>query len=306
MNRLLTSRTTHVWATLLILLLTVPTMAAAYDRVGIYFDEAYQDYTLDVPEANTIVTGYLVLNDPDTEAGVAGWELCVGIEGPGMFLSWELEGQTINVETPPCFQVGVGDAPLPGGAQVLLATFTMLVQNPYPVTLTVGPIGHPSIPDEMAYLTNGEPQEIRTLYSSSGEPAVAWINQNMPGAVIEPSQVYYQEVAVGHSVTRTVTVTNPGGGPLVLDIAIEGSGAFYLPSVSGPRTVYAGQTLEIPVVFHPQDIQYYTASLTFGNSLASPVMLNVPAGSPSWPGTSPLIWFLSKSPLGPPWLWICS
>ncbi len=123
----------------------------------------------------------------------------------------------------PCFQVGVGDAPLPGRAQVLLATFTMLVQDPYPITLTVEPVNHPSIPGEMAYLTNDEPQEIRELYSSTGEPAVAWINQGMPGAVIEPSEVDYQEVAVGYSETRIVTVHNPGGGPLVLDIGIEGS-----------------------------------------------------------------------------------
>ena len=291
MNHQLIRRTVHFWVVFLALLTLLPTVAAAEDLVGIFFDEDYQNLTLAVPEANTVVTGYLVLLEPNSGAGVAGWELCAGIEGPGMFLSWELAGQTINVQTAPCFQVGVGDAPLPGGAQVLLATFTMLVQEPLPITFTIEPIYHPSIPDQMAYLTADDPGEIRAMLPVTGDREVAWINQNAPGAVVEPSQVYFEEVPVGYTVTRNVTVHNPGGGPLILDVRLEGSGSFYLSDISGPRTVYPGETLTIPVNFHPLDVQQYQGTLTLGNPLAPSVMLQGYGREPvvSWEVDSELV-----------------
>ena len=269
-----TSGTTRVWAISLFLLLIVPTLAQAEDQVGIYFDEAYQNFSIEAPAPNTIITGYLVLNDPADNAGVAGWELCADIEGPGQFLSWELEGQTINIETAPCFQVGIGDYPLPLGPRVLLATFTLLVMEPLPISISVNPIYNASIPGEMAYLTDSDPSEIRVLHSASGNPSVAWINQQMPGAVIEPSQLNFDYVPLFNDATQTVSVYNPGGGPLFLDIELDGDAAFTLTTVSGPQTVNGGETLEIPVLFHPTEVGYFTTSLVFNHSLADNVFIN--------------------------------
>lgn len=255
------------------LLLVLPTLATATDLVGIYFDEDYQNHSIQISQPNTIVTGYLVLQDPSSAAGVAGWELCVGIQGPGMLISWELAGQTINVETPPCFVVGVGDAPLPGGAQVLLGTFTMLVQEPEPITLSIEPVYFASIPGEMAYVTNDDPGEILAMYPTSGYADVAWINQEAPAADIYPLVLNYQEVAVGDFVDLTVTVANPGGGPLLLDLNITGDETFHLTDVYGVQVIYPGEELEIPVRFTPSVIRLYEGTLTFGNTLAPPVPL---------------------------------
>jgi len=273
MSRQFVSGPTWIQALSLILLLTIPAMAAAFDQVGIYFDESYNNYTISAPQANTIVTGYLVLNDPNNGSGVAGWELCADIEGPGMFLSWDLAGQTINIETAPCFQVGVGDAPLPGTTRILLATFTLLVQEPLPIAITVNPIYHASFPGEMAYLTNDDPSEIRVLSSASGEPAVAWINHDLPGAEVEPPHVFFEDVALFNQATRIVSVHNPGGGSLIMDIELVGDSEFHLPSVFGPTTVNGGETLEIPVSFTPTEVTLFTASLVFNNSLAPNVMV---------------------------------
>lgn len=286
-------------ALFLILLLSLPTVATAWDEVGIYFDEDYLNYNLNVTQPNTMVTGYLVLNEPNTMAGVAGWELCVDITGPAMFVGWELEGQTINVETPPCFVVGVGDAPLPGGAQVLLATFTMLVTEALPVTLSVEPVYFASIPGEMAYLTNDDPQELRILNSATGMPEVAWINQNVPVAVVDPPHVHFGEVPVGYTEECIVTVSNIGGGSLVLDIEIVGgSGAFQLTNVQGPQVVYGGHSLEIPVIFHPTEVQFYEGIMTLGSGLAPNVMVRGDGRQPhlAWEVVPELIF--EETPVG--------
>jgi hypothetical protein len=265
-----------IWtrALFLLLLLSLPGVAAANDQVGIYFDDYYENYSLNVPEANTIVTGYLVLKDPSTPHGIAGWELCVDLDGPATFLSWQLEGQIINVLEEPCFQVGVGDAPLPGGDQVLLATFTVLVQDLLPVTFSVGPITHESIPGEMAYLANSDPLELHPMFSATGEPEVAWINQYVPYAVIDPPYVNFGVIPLTYTEERLVTVYNTGGGPLVLNVEIfGGDGVFHLTSVQGPHTVQAGQSLPIPLLFQPTAVQPYEGALTFGNPIAEDVPL---------------------------------
>ncbi len=279
-------------ALLFLLLLVIPISATAYDQVGIYFDDDYQTYAINVPQPNTIVTGYLVLDEPATGAGVAGWELCVDIDGPAIFLNWELEGQTINIDTPPCFIVGVGDAPLPGQERVLLATFTMMVQEALPIVLTVQPVYHASIPGEMAYLTHEDPPEIRPLYSATGEPEVAWINQGVPVAQVEPPDVHFGEIPVDSTEERIVSVSNIGGGALVLDIdLVGGSGAFHLPTISGSHTVFGGHTLEIPIIFHPDNAQFYEGILTLGSPLAPNVMVRGNGREPivAWDVVSELV-----------------
>lgn len=262
-------------AIFLVLLLAIPAMASAFDQVGIYFDQSYQNYAITVAEPNTIVTGYLVLNEPSASSGVAGWELCVGVDGPATFLSWELEGQTINIETEPCFMVGIGDGPLPATQQVLLATFTMLVQEPLPIALSVSPVYHESIPDQMAYLTGDDPGEILPLGSVSGEPELAWINANIPVALVEPSNLFFGEIPVGHSVDRFVGVSNIGGGTLIVNVEMQGpAGGISLPSIYGSFAIHGGETLNIPVRFLPTDIQLYTRTLTFNNPIVPNVTVN--------------------------------
>jgi len=49
MSRQFVSGPTWIQALSLILLLTIPAMAAAFDQVGIYFDESYNNYTISAP-----------------------------------------------------------------------------------------------------------------------------------------------------------------------------------------------------------------------------------------------------------------
>ena len=259
--------------TVLFLTLSPPTQAD--DQVGIFFDTGYSQNQINVTDVPTPITGYLVLNRPTTSFNILGWECCVGLEGPAIFTSWELEGQTINVLEPPCFMVGIGADPLPPTEDVLLATFQVLLTEPTPVTFSLEPVFYPSYPGEMAYLTGEYADEIKPMYTITGYPEVASINQDNPWPSVSHETLYFDEQPLGSTTIRNITVTNVGGGYLHLDITLpEGELNFSLPGLSGPTWVASGNSVNIPVSFTPLTLGEITSTLDLGPQVTANVALH--------------------------------
>lgn len=246
----------------------------AQDNIGIFWDSAF---TQDSAVTNTypdILSGYLVLMNPSTDAGVLGWECCAEVDGPGQFLSWTLEGQAINVNSPPCFAVGIAPDPLPSDGDVLLATFQIMVTEPLPVTLSLRPDFQPSLPDHMSFIPGDNPGTLLPMTTISGQPEVAWINGHIPNLAVDPATLHFENTTLGTEVIQTVTVTNQGAIPGQLDIALTGDcTGFSLPGISGLVTVAVGETLEIDVAFAPESIEMVFCNLALGADLAEVQMV---------------------------------
>ncbi|MCP4291147.1 MAG: choice-of-anchor D domain-containing protein [bacterium] len=276
----------------IICFLLLPSLAAAEARVGIFFDENYQlDVLEDIP-VNSVVPGYLVLDASETPEGIAGWEMCVEMEGPGVLFNWELQGQSLNILEAPCFMVGVGTPPLPGSNPYLLATFEVVVQEFQPIIFSIGPTLEPTIPGQMSYLANTDPFEELPMYSANGIPQVAYINPGVPGCVVSPGSLGFPEIPVTQFRVMNVTVSNPGGGVLVMDINLEdGDGAFTLPSVFGLHSLNPGEDLVIPVRFDPQQVGSFTATLNLGHEIAPLIPVSGSAREPlmGWAVPSSLV-----------------
>ena len=239
----------------MVLLVTLTgALAAAQDQdiIGIYFDPAYTQDEAVTASLPALVPAYLVLSNPSAAAGVAGWECRLNIDGPGTLLSTNFEGTTINVQTPPDFMVGVSDAPLPGGDQVLLATFNIWVTDIDAVILSLVPLYWASIPDEMAYLNADGSGELLPLATATGDPMVGFINASSePICDLTPSYLSFPETAVGLQSIRSFTINNPGIVPLHLNVGFSGEcQAFSLYGmVEGPLTIQPLESQEISVAF---------------------------------------------------------
>jgi hypothetical protein len=155
------------------------------NQVGIYFDTEYRTNQTHTFQLSEVVQGYLVMNDPSETSGVSAWELRTNLIGEATWLGWQLEGQAINFGSYEEFIVGIGGPPLPYGPQVLLATFTMLVNYPYPepVQIELHPIRQPSLPDAMVWAPASDPGMLMALVTSTGMPLVAGINVSDPSDV---------------------------------------------------------------------------------------------------------------------------
>ncbi len=247
--------------------------AIGQDQVGIFCDQAYTQNEFLVETMPALVTGYLVLIEPSAAAGVGGWELCAGIEGPGEFFNWNLEGQTINADQPPCFTVGIGGPPLPAGPAVLLATFQMIVTELQPVALTLAPKFFASIPGSMAYLDGADPENVIPLTTVTGVTEVAFVNSSIPVPDVSVRSLNFTDTPIGLPVTKQVVVSNLGGGFVQLDVALQaGCTDFSLPGLSGPVQVPGGSSRTIDVTFDPQGYDLIECELDLGEGV-SPVFL---------------------------------
>ncbi|MGD9549280.1 MAG: choice-of-anchor D domain-containing protein [Candidatus Krumholzibacteriia bacterium] len=247
--------------------------ALSQDQVGIYFDQAYTQNEFLVETMPALVTGYLVLIEPSAAAGVGGWELCADIDGPAEFFNWALEGQTINADQPPCFTVGIGGPPLPGGSAVLLATFQMVVTEYLPVSLSLKPKFFASIPGSMAYLDGADPEIVIPMTTVTGVPEVAFVNSSIPVPDVSVRSLNFTDTPIGLPVTKQVVVSNVGGGFLLLDVALQaGCTDFSLPGLSGPVQVPGGSSRTIDVTFDPQGYDLIECQLDLGEGV-TPVFL---------------------------------
>ncbi|MBU2501055.1 choice-of-anchor D domain-containing protein [bacterium] len=242
-------------------------LALAQDTVGFYFDQAYTLTEVSDFATPGLLTGYLVLENPSAAAGVGGWELCAGIEGPAQFTNWTLQGQTINAETPPCFIVGIGGPPLPSvGGAVLLASVGIIVENPFPVEISLEPLYFASIPGRMSYLDGADPENVIPLSTSTGDPVVARINPDHPVYDIDPHSLNFGEVVIGDSRTLYLDVTNTGQVAIDLDVALpDGCGEFTLPGLSGALTIPPGGSLRFAVNFRPLAVGFRECRLLLGD-----------------------------------------
>lgn len=150
--------------------------------VGIYFDRDFteSEFITEIPLQE--VTGHLVLHNPSDPSGVGAWELEARVTGPGTILGWQFSGDHINVGQYNELIVGIGGQPLvpdPSGA-VLLATFHLLVEEPFPteVTLQIGPVYQASLPGLMSWVSWDDANEVIPMVPHTGIETVGWINNN--------------------------------------------------------------------------------------------------------------------------------
>jgi hypothetical protein len=140
------------------------------------------------------ILAYLLILNPTCEAGIAGWECCVGIVGEVVGPTWELMGQALNVDQPPCFAVGIGGVPLPWSPAVTLATVHFLQPATSMVTqFYIHPGSNPSIPGSPVYADPLDPSHLIPLYISSG-------SEDMPVALVFP--YYLVAVSAGPLTAR--------------------------------------------------------------------------------------------------------
>ncbi|MCK9996476.1 MAG: choice-of-anchor D domain-containing protein, partial [Candidatus Krumholzibacteria bacterium] len=251
-----------------------PGPARGQDNLGIFWDNTYTQDSTVIDTYPGFLTGYLVLKDPSTPSGLLGWECCVDVDGPGQFTSWALEGNAMNVASPPCFMVGIGDLPLPSDPDVLLATFQIMVTEPLPVILSVRPDYHPSVPGQMSFIPADDPSALLPMTTLSGQPEVAWINGHIPNLEVNPETLHFEGTIIGTQVVKTVTVSNLGAIPGYLDVALTGDcGPYSLPGLSGLVTVPVGESRTIQVAFAPETTEYFECSLVLGWNLADVMMI---------------------------------
>jgi len=253
---------------------TLPDAALAVDNIGIFWDTAFTQANTSVETYPSVLTGYLVIKDPAPTGGVLGWELCVDVDGPAQFINWTIEGQAINVNPPPCFAVGISPDPLPADPDVLLATFQILVTDPLPIALSVRPDFHPSVPGQMSYIPADDPGALLPLTPVTGQPEVAFINDQVPNLVVSPTTLHFDNTYLGQSATKTVTVTNAGNIPGDLDVFLTGDCTGYsLTGLRGQMTVLPGNAVDIEVTFTPASTDYILCNLALGANLAEVQMI---------------------------------
>ena len=251
--------------TLALLTLSPTSSAIAQDQIGIYWDAAYTQDTLEVSQLPGVATGHIVLANPVATAGIIGWEFCVNVDGEILFLSWDLAGQAINLEAPPCFVVGLADPLPPVGNAILLASFECLVSQLPPVTFSVGPTPIPSVPGEMVYIPADQPNALVPLGTVTGTPEVAWINPNNPAPEFDVQSLDFGVQPTGLTSTKVFTVTNAGGGVLDIDLQLSaGCEGFTLPGVSGPVSLLPGESTTVHVAFAPLAVQPYACNVELG------------------------------------------
>ena len=245
-----------------------PGHSLGQDNIGIFWDAAYTQDSTTTDTYPSILTGYLVLKDVSTPFGLLGWECCADVDGPGQFISWLIEGQSINVATEPCFMVGISPDPIPSDGDALLATFQILVTEPLPVSLSLTPTSIPSVPDQMSFIPADDPGALLPMTTASGQPEVAWINGQIPNLEVDPTTLHFDNTIIGTQVVKTVTVSNVGSIPGFLDVTLTGDcDTFSLPGLSGPVTVPAGESRTIEVAFTPVNTDLVLCNLALGANL---------------------------------------
>jgi hypothetical protein len=164
--------------------------------VGIYFDRDFtqSEFITEIPFQE--VTGHLVLHNPSDPSGVGAWELEARVTGPGAILGWQFEGDYINVGQYNELIVGIGGSPLvpdPSGA-VLLATFQLLVEEPFPteVTLQIGPVYQASLPGLMSWVPWDDASRLIPMVPHTGIETVGWVNNNALPAQDVPAPLAQQ------------------------------------------------------------------------------------------------------------------
>ncbi|MEN8008173.1 MAG: choice-of-anchor D domain-containing protein, partial [Candidatus Krumholzibacteriota bacterium] len=250
------------------LLTGAPQTARGQGFLGIYWDNAYTVANTDVSTFPEILTGYLVLKHPATALGISGWECCAEVDGPGLFLSWTLEGQAFNAAGSPCFKVGISDPPLPSQGDVLFASFQFLVTDPNEVALSLrADFNRPSIPGQMSYVPADDPGTSIPMVTVSGQPQVAWVNvpAMSPMWTVSPSVLDFGWLWVGDVQTKTVLIRNTGPVSLELDISLnEPHTGFTITQGSVSTILFPQDSHTVEVEFTSATLGHFEAILNLG------------------------------------------
>ncbi len=151
------------------------------DQIGIWFEQTGTQDRHDTTLPFEPVTAYLMILNPSTEWGASGWECCVEMVGDGVAATWDLAGSALNVETPPCFSVGMQSGPLTGADAIVLATLDFIQPDPdSPTYFFVHPAGNPSVPGVPVYADGIDPGVLIPLTPASGDEAVFVAAVNAP------------------------------------------------------------------------------------------------------------------------------
>jgi hypothetical protein len=153
------------------------------DEICIYWD--YPDGCMNnciSPGFGESFNGYVVLQNVSEDSGISGFEFCLCNVGgdpfgppPVYFVTGtELPPGAVNVETPPCFVVGLASS-LPAEPCIMLVEIQMLSfaqPGTEPVwCFGVQPTSQPSIPGHMAYAAGNDPGNLKEMYPCVGPDA---------------------------------------------------------------------------------------------------------------------------------------
>ncbi len=265
------------------------TAAHAQDRIGIYWDEGFQQTSAATTQANQDLTGFIVIREPTVGGGILAWECEVDLDGPAYFLDWDLRGQAINVVAPPRFVVGLAE-PLPPADATAVASFRLLVTEPKLVRLGLKPLWNSSLEGRMCYIGGDEPLTLTPLTTASGQELVADVNPGVAEMAIDPAVLNLGEVPLGAVVDGVVTVRNVGGGSLDLDVALDcADGSWQLPAFSGPASLAEGESLRLDVRFTANALGMSDCGLVLGEGLPRvPMGTAVREPRPDWEVSLPV------------------
>ena len=242
-----------------------PAAAQPPNSLGIWFDSAFTQNDVEAGTFPAYGEAYLVLHHLSF-SGLGGWECRVATDGPVTLLGWDLEGQAVNFTPPPSFTVGLG-SPLPDSEGILLATVQYMVSAAGPVTFSLRPTVHASIPGAMACITYADPNIVLPLTTVTGTPDVAGINREVPVCTVTPTAVDFGVQPVGAEVRRNLTVANSGGGLLAVRPVLVGDcGTFRIINGGGTYSLGQGQQRIITVGFLPGETVAFACELDLGTA----------------------------------------
>jgi hypothetical protein len=232
-------------------------------RIGIYFDDSYQQSVIrDVP-ASTI-PAYLVLKGANGSGALDSWGLCMILAGNNLLVSWDVAGDPLEAGDPPCHYYGLM-SPLPVTDTMVLATMQIVVLGPESTSdFYLEPHPASPIPGSMVYhTTDGTgPYPMRT---TTGSSLAAAINKHLPVAVELPTPRgvttngevhltwnYFGDEADGFHVWRRI---GSGAEARLTATPVTGSGGSF-------------SFTDKPDVFGPAELTYVCAAVKDGVEVA--------------------------------------
>jgi len=269
-----TNRVQKLIGLVLLLLFFIVSSSYAQDEdvLGIYFDPDGIENEVFVPTGG-MVQAYLCLLDASNQSGVAGWE-CAIAHGSGVeALVWNIQGDFLNVATPPQFVVGLRN-PLPWQPSIVLVEMTFLVLTGGIHEFFLHPSSPSSVPDRMVYAPDDNISNLIPLNWPTGGPdypvAIITSDPVSPACSIAPPGLDFGEVLVGNWTEADFTITNIGGEVLTGEVPAA-CDVFQVIDGAGPFALSYGQTHEVTVQFMPPAAGLYTCSLYLGSAICDSV-----------------------------------
>ena len=140
------------------------------DGIGVYFDPCacVNCISMDVG----LQRAFLVITHPTSPQGVGGWECKMWMEGPAYMTNVDLQGQEINMGTPPEYIVGTVEPqinPFTYPAIVVAVIDFLITTTADPITFWIDGTRFHSLPERVpAYLDGSDNNIIKELKQATG------------------------------------------------------------------------------------------------------------------------------------------